>query len=328
MSGIEIDDLPVTNDPSGEHAVPAMKDGSAVQLTVQQIIDLVQTALQISALTGLPLSTDNTDLPITFTDGSGLGLIDGELRFFIGGDVNASVRIDRGDLRIRSNDGAAAMRLRRMELNSSGNHLGSILASGRIATIDGSDERLFGRLRFVADDVDEASMQGALQVLLTDGYAATENERVVIEFLANLIDLKVVATYQAGVTPTGGLDIPHINKVGEMIGEGVGTPNPIPVAFPGPVADGTYTLYRNITDPFIVKKVNVESGEGSGFVAIQKNGAAVTGWGALSAGPALVSASAPNDGTENYAEGNSMALVISGATGLANLNVEIESALG
>lgn len=49
MATIEIDDLPTTNNPKFLHFFPAMKDGLTVQLSVQQVYDLILAAMQVNA---------------------------------------------------------------------------------------------------------------------------------------------------------------------------------------------------------------------------------------------------------------------------------------
>lgn len=334
MTGVRIDELPGTVAPAGDHNIPAMKEGQTVKLTLQQIVDLAQNALTLDFLSDLPESTDHTDLPVSWGLGGGIGLFSDEFRFFLLGDTNDSLRIERGSVRIRSEAGAAALRLRRTETNTSGNLIGVVLASGVIPLAGGgTDERLFGRIRFIIDDADEVNQRGALELTLINGHDVgtdTEVEVTIVEALPDLWTHNTVVKYGTGITPTENNDHADIQTVRRLIEEGGGTPYPISISIADTVVDPTepYTLIRNAPHPFTVASVDIQAdGAGSGTVIIQKNGSAVTGWGSLAASSALSTTAAPNDGTQDFAAGNSLSIDLSGFSNLSNLNIDIKAFL-
>ncbi|MEM1396242.1 MAG: hypothetical protein AAGH38_02195, partial [Pseudomonadota bacterium] len=71
------------------------------------IVPFDYPTVDIDALQQLALSNTSADASIGWIDGTGMGVILDEFRYFIGGDTSDSLRVGRGDVRVRSASGAA-----------------------------------------------------------------------------------------------------------------------------------------------------------------------------------------------------------------------------
>ncbi len=283
------------------------------------------------ALNNLPLSNNSSDTALRWIDESGIGRVDDGFWFYLEDNTSNILRVANGDVRVRSTDKTCSLRLRRTAQVGKDAWLTSLTFTGRIAISDTQfDERIFGRIKCHVDSDDVVNTQGRITIAVTHGFdnvADEELDKDIAVFEPGAVTFKELAKYDDTVAePTSGKQLASIEAVSAQIEAAVGQAFDFPITIPGVVANDTIFLLRPARRALKLIEFTTDAQSGSGTISVQKNGTNVTGW-SRTADTTETSTAAPSDTTENVAIGNSLSVVISGVSGLTDLNIYIKAKL-
>lgn len=275
------------------------------------------------ALNSLPLSNNSSDTALTWIDSSGLGIIDEELRLFIGNKSIDSLRIGKGDLRIRDAKefGTAALWLRRTPDSPGvgiGDVLSSVVSTGRSYIGGVAKERVYSRIRTRADNVTDENQQGQIELNVTRGYdtvTGEEDELKIAIFEPGAVTLSEIAKYDDSVAePSSGKQLASLDAVGTRIATQSEIAADIALTLESPSDTTDFPLLRNVRRAITLEQINTQMDSGTLTLNVKNTGVSVTGWSAISPGPSA-NISAPIDSTKNLEVGDDLTLSISGSAG-------------
>lgn len=314
-------EMPVTTDDAFNSTFPSPEGNAGKILIVNATATSFEYAafptVSDSVIDNLALSNTYADTVLNWTDGTGIGMISDEFRLYIGTDTFDSIRIGRGDVRIRNHTGIAQIYMRRTDVVTTGDSIGDLLFNATITTGGGTDERVWARWRSYIVDDDETTMQGGMKLMLTDGYSGGETEIEFALFTPDDGTFNRQLKLEASITPSADDDIPDIGAIKTITADGWYVP------LLGAVADGTYVFVRKIKRAMTLSVLTADLESGSATVALQKNGTNITNWNGLAVTTTEVEPSEPGDATANFAVGDSFGVVVSGGVSPVGLTLDM-----
>lgn len=191
------------------------------------------------------------------------------------------------------------------------------------------DNQYFVQLEGHAANAANASLAGRYIIKLRDGPETSDQVEILDAKVTHAeagVPFRYVSSIEASDL-TNQSDFASVEKVGALIAEGAGQPFPLHLPLLGTVGDGTYPILTKTKHAFTINGVTLKAGAGSGTVALTKNGSNVAGLAALGATTSASDHTPAGNGTEGFPIDAAMAVVISGASGLSNLTIDIDAEL-
>ncbi len=238
----------------------------------------------------------------------------------------------RGAIWLHSGDDATESIL---ALNFRNQHVQQDIVAGRLVVCrfegltDQNDVRTYAMLRAYSDDANGSTLKGRFEIVLNDGPDHGDQTSILDAYVTHA-NAGVPYRYTGSIEPsdlTNSKDLASVEKVEALIAAGVGAPFPIHVPLLGSVDNGTYPLVSKVQKPFKMNGITLKSGGGSATVAVQKNGGVVSGLTSLAVTTTASDHTPTGDSTEDFPVGSALSIVISSASSLSNLTVDIDAEL-